>query len=56
MSSHRIDDHFLIAVPFARPINPVTHTNWEGVGVTPDLKVASEVALTTALQRLARGH
>ncbi len=56
MSSHRIDDHFLIAVPFARPINPVTHTNWEGVGVRPDLKVPSEDALTTTLQRLARGH
>lgn len=56
MSSHRIDDHFMIAVPFARPVNPMTQTNWEGVGVSPDVKVPAGDALTTALQRLARGH
>jgi C-terminal processing protease CtpA/Prc len=33
IASHRICDHFLITVPFARPVNPVTHANWEGVGV-----------------------
>jgi len=52
MSSHRINDHFMITVPFARPVNPVTHTNWEGVGVEPDVKVPAVNALTTAQQRL----
>lgn len=52
MSSHRIGRHFLIAVPFARPVNPVTHANWEGVGVEPDVKVPAGDALTTAQQRL----
>ncbi len=52
MSSHRINDHFLITVPFARPVNPVTHTNWEGVGVEPDVKVSAGDALVTAQQRL----
>ncbi len=44
----RIDDHFMIGVPFARAINPITHTNWEGTGVEPDIKVPAADALTKA--------
>jgi hypothetical protein len=53
VSGHRIDEHFMIGVPFARAINPITKTNWEGVGVEPDIKVPAGDALATAL-RLAR--
>jgi retinol-binding protein 3 len=49
----RIDDHFMIGVPFARAINPITHTDWEGVGVEPDVKVPASEALATA-QKLLR--
>jgi hypothetical protein len=49
----RIDDRFMIGVPFARAINPITHTNWEGVGVEPDVKVPAGDALETA-RRLIR--
>lgn len=49
---HHITDHFAIGVPFARAINPITHTNWEGTGVEPDVKVAAADALATA-QKLA---
>jgi retinol-binding protein 3 len=52
MSTHRIDDHLMISVPFARPVNPVTHTNWEGVGVEPDVKVQASDALAVAQRRL----
>jgi hypothetical protein len=52
VSGQRIDDRFVIAVPFARAINPITKTNWEGTGVEPDVKVAAADALTTA-QKLA---
>jgi peptidase S41-like protein len=52
VSGHRIDDHFMIAVPFARAINPISKTNWEGTGVEPDVKVAAADALSTA-QKLA---
>lgn len=45
----RIDDHFTIGVPFARAINPITKTNWEGTGVEPDVKVPAADALTKAL-------
>jgi peptidase S41-like protein len=48
VSGHRIDDHFMIGVPFARAINPISKTNWEGTGVEPDIKVPSADALTTA--------
>lgn len=43
-----MNDHFVIGVQFARAINPVTHTNWEGVGVEPDVKVPASDALATA--------
>ena len=48
VNGHRITEHFAIGVPFARAINPITHTNWEGTGVEPDVKVPAADALTTA--------
>ena len=50
VSGHKIDDHFMIGVPFARAINPYSKTNWEGTGVTPDVKVPASEALATALK------
>jgi hypothetical protein len=44
----RIDEHFMIGVPFARAINPISKTNWEGTGVEPDVKVPAAEALATA--------
>jgi len=52
VSGHRIDDHFMIGVPFAKAINPISKTNWEGTGVEPDVKIAAIDALATA-QKLA---
>jgi hypothetical protein len=52
VSGHRIDEHFMIGVPFARAINPISKTNWEGTGVEPDVKVPAADALATA-QKLA---
>jgi C-terminal processing protease CtpA/Prc len=43
-----------IFVPTGRAINPITRTNWEGVGVRPDVMVSADDALETAL-RLANG-
>ncbi len=48
VSGQRIDDHFTIGVPFARAINPISKTNWEGTGVEPDVKVPAGDALETA--------
>lgn len=41
-------EKFRIVVPVARAINPITKTNWEGTGVTPDVPVPAAHALKTA--------
>lgn len=47
-SPRRLHDHFMLFVPTGRPINPVTHTDWEAVGVTPDIAVSVEEAQDAA--------
>jgi hypothetical protein len=44
----RLTDHFAAFIATGRAINPITKTNWEGVGVEPDVKVAADDALKTA--------
>jgi C-terminal processing protease CtpA/Prc len=44
----------LAAIPTARPINPVTGTNWKHVGVKPDIAVPAEQALQTAHVAIAQ--
>jgi retinol-binding protein 3 len=51
--AHPVDDarlhaHFNAAIPYGRSINPITKTNWEGVGVIPEIKVDAAKALKTA--------
>jgi hypothetical protein len=56
---HRIDNHFSISLPIGQSISPITHTDWEGTGVEPDIKVPAVQALDEALRRardLARKH
>ena len=48
VSGHRIDDHFMIGVPFARAVNPISKTNWEGTGVAPDVEAKAADALDVA--------
>lgn len=33
-----------VFVSFATPVNPISHRNWEGDGIIPDVKVASDLA------------
>jgi retinol-binding protein 3 len=44
----RISEHFGMFVPTGRAISPITKTNWEGTGVTPDISVPADQALLTA--------
>lgn len=44
----RITEHFGMFVPTGRAISPITKTNWEGTGVTPDVAVPADQALLTA--------
>jgi hypothetical protein len=39
---------FDVRLPYGRPINPVTGSNWEGTGVEPHIAVPAEDALKTA--------
>lgn len=50
----RLGDHFYAVIPHARPINPVTRSNWEGVGVIPDIPAAPDKALAVARDLLQR--
>ncbi|MFH1196142.1 MAG: S41 family peptidase [bacterium] len=40
---------FAVFIPTGRAINPITKTNWEGVGVVPEIKCTADEALDTAL-------
>ncbi len=43
-----------IGVPFARSVNPVTGTNWEGTGVVPDVAVPADQARDVAYAKALR--
>jgi hypothetical protein len=53
--THRLADHLAVFIPDGHAINPVTHTNWEGTGITPDIAVPPEDALKIA-HRTALEH
>jgi len=42
------DEHFLVSIPMGRTVHAITHSNWEGVGVKPDIAVPASDALRTA--------
>lgn len=37
-----------VSLPYGRAINPITGTNWEGIGIEPNIKVPQEEALDVA--------
>jgi hypothetical protein len=54
-----VGDGFSVFVSISTLVNPITRTNWEDVGVKPDVAVAAEQALwraqILALERVVRG-
>lgn len=44
-----INEDLTVFIPTGAAINPVTGTNWEGVGVVPEVKIKAEEALDKAL-------
>ena len=48
VSPQLITNGFIGFIPYARAVNPITKTNWEAIGVKPDVKVASNNAIDTA--------
>ncbi len=55
-----VNNRFVLFVPLGRSVNPITQTNWEGVGVIPHRQVpasdALDVAKLRALEKLAAKH
>jgi hypothetical protein len=48
---HRIDDHYGIAIPENRAVNPYSKSDWEATGIRPDIEVAAAAALETAVRQ-----
>ena len=44
----RLTDHFMAFIPVGMAVNPITNTNWEGTGVTPDIKCDPKDSLKQA--------
>lgn len=53
-----VDGGFVLSVPWGRSVSPINGTNWEGIGVVPDVATpeddALDVAHQLALERLGR--
>jgi hypothetical protein len=45
---YKIGTYFTASIPFSYSVNPVTHSDWEGKGIQPDVKVPADHALLTA--------
>jgi retinol-binding protein 3 len=52
----RLNDHFEAFIPSGRAENPITGTNWEGVGVQPDVAAEPAKALRVAQEALLRAR
>jgi len=48
-SFYQIKGKLLICIPYGYAVHPKTKSNWEGTGVTPDVIVPVDSALTTAI-------
>jgi C-terminal processing protease CtpA/Prc len=46
-----INDRFEMFIPTGAAVNPITGTNWEGVGVTPHIEVPADEAFDLALEK-----
>jgi len=58
-ASYRLNPHFEAFIPVGRVINPITGTDWEGVGVNPEIAAPNEqafkIAYRLALQSILKG-
>jgi hypothetical protein len=51
---YRLGEHFSAWIPNRRTISPITHANWEGGGVVPDVAAKPDDALAVAKDLLQR--
>lgn len=43
-----LSDHLELFLPNGRPVSPITHGNWEGIGISPDIVCPESEALAAA--------
>ncbi len=48
----KVHTHLEATIPVARAVSPLSGTNWEGTGVSPDIAVPADQALARALTHL----
>lgn len=48
---YRVGPHLKSSIPNGRAINPISGTNWEGVGVVPHIEVPADEAFEVAYQK-----
>ena len=51
----RLSRHFWMFLPTMRAVSPITGTNWDGVGVQPDVSISADQALSIAVKLAAGG-
>jgi C-terminal processing protease CtpA/Prc len=49
---HLIEGRFVLLLPFAETINPISKTNWEGAGILPDIECSRADTLKKAMTLL----
>ncbi|MFG0306901.1 MAG: S41 family peptidase [Phycisphaerales bacterium JB040] len=50
VNGYDLGDGIVLRIPVGRAINPITRTNWEGTGVSPDVACPADEALDAALE------
>jgi hypothetical protein len=55
VDSYVFDNLFMVILPTARAINPISGTNWEGTGVSPDIETDADDALNVAMAQALEG-
>lgn len=48
--TRRINDNLSVFIPTGKAINPITQTNWEGIGVIPEIKTSEEESFNKAYE------
>jgi len=52
----KLNDHFCALIPNGKAVNPITHSNWEAIGVKPDIFEKGNMALYEAYLLALKGR
>jgi len=44
-----LNDYYVVKMPIGKMVSPITQSNWEGIGVEPDIKIGVDDALDTVV-------